>query len=337
MSVKTALRRLIKAMKAGDKRATDDAIEELEVAADEEPVEVAGSVPDTLEIHNHIPEADAADRRADDSEAPPWFSSYQESMDRRLDDMCRDIKSLQDRRGPHDRRDGSLTEWAGEEEAEHGLEDEGNLEMDRRDRRSDDRRDRRSDDEPAEREEMAERVREGNSRDRRDRRADDDGNREILGELEFEAPPGTGDKARRAKDSAFLEESFQDTVAKAEIVAPGIRIPTFDRSASPARTLRLMHGLRRTALDLAYSGPATRGVIDRAMSGRTLDTRSMSISNTRVLFNAVAASVEMSNSNRATDRGTEAGGGVRVTAGARIQSVADINAANKTRYGRRAG
>ena len=37
----------------------------------------------------------------------------------------------------------------------------------------------------------------------------------ILGELEYEAPPGTGDKARAAKDSAYLEDSFQDAVAKA--------------------------------------------------------------------------------------------------------------------------
>ncbi|HUZ95749.1 MAG TPA: DUF2213 domain-containing protein, partial [Edaphobacter sp.] len=58
----------------------------------------------------------------------------------------------------------------------------------------------------------------------------------VEGELAEEAPAGTADRARKARDSAFLEESFQDTVALAEIIAPGIAIPTFDRAAAPIKS-----------------------------------------------------------------------------------------------------
>src|SRR5262249_47744554 len=77
--------------------------------------------------------------------------------------------------------------------------------------------------------------------------------KEILGELEFEAPVGTGDCARRAKDSVYLGDSFQDTLAKAEVLAPGIALPTFDVKAAPKRTLDSIIKLRKTALDLAYA------------------------------------------------------------------------------------
>ena len=301
------------------------------------------------------------DRRHDDRRADDAFDRLDKCMDR-FDRVCDDVEALK--------------KWASEEgmEPEHQEDqlenlgahaippqdvggepvtsEEENLEMDRYrdddmhldrrhddkrhdDRRHDDRRDRRHDD----------RVITGRRRDDKrhddkrhdDKRHDDEANKRILGELEFEAPPGTGVDAKRANDSRYLEESFQDTVAKAEIIAPGIRLPAFNVGASPTRTAREMFTLRKTALDLAYNQPATRGMIDQAMNGRTLDTRSMGIGATRVLFNAVAGAVASSNNQRATDgsgslngSNTRAGGN-----GARIQSLADINRVNRERFGRK--
>lgn len=365
MSMKGAIRRLTRAFNAKDERAFDEALEDLEEkmeSKDEDPEEA-------IEIHNHIPGADTSlgemppegsgpqfDRRSRDEEAPPWAKKLQEdvkscmdsveglkkwaeeegrepehSEDRRHDDRRHDDRRHDDRR--HD--DGGLENLG--EYAEH--DEDPNLEMDRRhdDRRHDDRRhdDRRHDDRRHDDRHMDRRHDDRRHDDRHmDRRHDDEANREILGELEFEAPPGTGDRARRARDSAYLEEAFQDAVSKAEVICPGIRLPTFDRAAPPTRTARAIFALRRTTMDLAYNKPETRGVIDAAMSGRTLDSRRMSIGATRVLFNTVASAVASSNNQRVTDRGMELGGGHRTTNGARIQSIADINRVNHERYGR---
>lgn len=347
VNVNGVFRRLARAFSSKDERAFDDAMEELEEKL-EKGKDGEGEDPDVVEVHNHIPDSmmrdtsmgelppkdpPGFDRRHDDrgrdEEPPPWFKKHAEETDAKFKKM-------------HDAVNGALEKWAKQEEKEpehsedrHRDEEDPNLEMDRhRDRRHDDNEppefgeDRRHDD------------RHPDDRRHDDRRSDDrhrdEANKEILGELEFEAPPGTGDRARKARDSAFMADSFQDVLSKAEVLAPGIRVPAFDAKASPVRTLRALDKLRRTALDLAYHAPATRGIIDQAMSGRTLDSSRMSISATRVLFNAAASAAEAGNNRRATDRSMEAGGGFTTArGGATIQSVADINKANRDRYVRR--
>lgn len=326
MSVKSAFRKLGRAFKAQDAGAFDDAIEELEEGLEKD--RGHDEEPETIEVHNHIPDArdttmgelpplNGGEKAFD--EAPPWFAEHKKATDAMLEQMSKDIKLLKDRRG----RDNG-EEIIGElepEEPEMDAEEE-NLEMADR---------RRSRDEPSEREEMAERIRE-NGGDRRGRN-DDEANREILGELEFEAPPGTGDRARKARDSRYLDEAFQDTVSKAEVLAPGIRLPTFDKAAPPVRTAKTLFALRRTALDLAYNKPETRGIIDGAMSGRALDTKQMRPGQARVLFNTVASVVGSDNNRRATD----SGGVIQrrsIDAPAGLQSTADINKRNREFYKR---
>ena len=132
-------------------------------------------------------------------------------------------------------------------------------------------------------------------RDARDRRTKDDeaeaaAKRELENALEFEAPPGTGDKARKARDSAYLEDSWQDTVAMAEILAPGIRYPTFDKASAPANSLKKIEELRKEALDLAYNKAEMRGNIDDAVGGSYIDRkRTLDCGEMRTLFRAMAA------------------------------------------------
>jgi hypothetical protein len=316
MSMKSTLRKLTRAFAAKDEKTFDEAVEELEDkledAHDEED-------PDTIEVHNHIPDSrDALGEvppkdppmpgARDEGEEPEWFKKFSKDCMDRFTKMNDDISGLQkwakqEGEEPEHQEDAGNLENLGE----HALpekDDDPNLEMDRR-----------------------------RGKDAKD----DEPNKAILGELEFEAPPGTGDKARKARDSAYLEESFQDVVSKAEILAPGIRVPTFDRAVAPLKTTGTILALRRTALDLAYSKPETRGLIDQALGGRALDSKKMSHSAARVLFNAVAAAAAQSNNARATDRSTayEAGGGLRTNTGGKLQTPADINARNAERYGRR--
>jgi hypothetical protein len=336
-AVTRAFRKLGRAFAAKDERAFEDAMDELEEhveepSEDEQPeIEVHNHVPDYRGMDNgrgELPEKDPPgfDRAHDEEEMPPWFKKEKEANDKRFKAMSDTLEEL--RKGDRRNKDGELPEELEEHEFGKGEDEtasEENLEMDRH-------RDR-SRDEPSEREEMAERIKERGGDRRRNADKRDEANKEILGELEFEAPPGTGDKARRATDSRYLEDAFQDTLSKAEVLAPGIALPTFDSKASPVRTFGQIARLRQTALDLAYNKAGTRGVIDAAMGGRTMDSKRMSHASTRVLFNAAASTVGSSNNHRATDRSSYDGGGTRGgNAAGGIQSIAELNKVNREKY-----
>lgn len=150
--------------------------------------------------------------------------------------------------------------------------------------------------------------------------------------LEEEAPKGTGDKARKAKDSAYLADSFQQTVAFAEILAPGINIPIFDKAMEPRKTHDAMCGFRRTALELGYNNPATRGVIDSVLAGKGFDLKPMNCHDVRNLF--IAAGVIQKDKNTAAaianaGRNSVNGDGKQPK---RIQTVAELQQANADFY-----
>ena len=150
---------------------------------------------------------------------------------------------------------------------------------------------------------------------------------EAEGELAEEAPAGTGDRARKARDSAFLEESFQDTVALAEILVPGIAIPTFDRAAAPIKSLETVCALRRKALDLAYVQTETRNMIDEVMAGKPFELKAMKCDRVRDLFRAVGAMKRKAN-NTPAPRGWARDTGEKSVP----RSIADINKLNRERY-----
>lgn len=149
----------------------------------------------------------------------------------------------------------------------------------------------------------------------------------VEGELAEEAPAGTADRARKARDSSFLEESFQDTVALAEIIAPGIAIPTFDREAAPIKSLDQMCGFRRKALDLAYVQAETRNMIDEVLAGKEFDLKAMKCDRVRDLFRAVGAMKRKAN-NTPVPRGWARDTGEKVVP----KTLADINKMNRARF-----
>lgn len=162
--------------------------------------------------------------------------------------------------------------------------------------------------------------------------------KKIEGELELEAPQGTAAAdAKKSRDSRYLEESFQRTLSLAEILAPGIQLPQFDVKAPPRKTYDSIVGLRRTALALAYSTPASRQVIDEAMGGRAFDATKVVPSALRPLFLAVGAARKQQNgalgggaARRTSDdlsRIAGSGGLVSTTGDGKIKSVADFQKA----------
>lgn len=117
---------------------------------------------------------------------------------------------------------------------------------------------------------------------------DSEATKEIEGQLEEEAPAGTGDKARKARDSVFMTDSYQETVALAEILLPGVRVPQFTRDAKPADTLKQICGLRHEALSMLNGTPDGRRMIEE-VHGRPLVLDGMSVKDCRTLFRAVGA------------------------------------------------
>lgn len=149
---------------------------------------------------------------------------------------------------------------------------------------------------------------------------------ELAARLEAEAPAGKGEDAKKARDSSFLADAHAETVSLAELLAPGIRVPTYDRAAEPKKTLDSICALRRRALDLAYVQPETRGALDDLLAGATLDTRNMTCEAARVLFRGVATAKKALNQAKARD-------GVGSAAKARgPQTIAEINKRNQEFY-----
>lgn len=146
-------------------------------------------------------------------------------------------------------------------------------------------------------------------------------------EMQDEFPEELKEEASKAKDSAYLIDSFQDTVAMAEILVPGIRVPTFDRSMKPGKSFKQICSLRRQALDLAYGQPATRGILDDLLGGKNLDTKRMTCDGARTLFRSAAAMKRSANNAHRT--GDIIGANV---AKAGPLTLAEVNRRNAERY-----
>ena len=150
-----------------------------------------------------------------------------------------------------------------------------------------------------------------------------------------EAPPGTSDRAwARTNDSAFMEESFQTTVALAEIIMPGIKIPTFDAKADRRKTYDQLCQFRRKTLDLAYNTQTeVREVMDSLLGGR--DFKTYDCSGVRTMFNAVGLTMKRANAadmqRDTTDRGIGGGTGVQ----GKVKTPADLNKAMREYYAAR--
>lgn len=157
-------------------------------------------------------------------------------------------------------------------------------------------------------------------------------NKKIEGELELEAPTGSG--LAKARDSVSMRDSFVSTVAVAEIIVPGIRVPTFDAKATPRKTFDALTALRKSTVEFAHAQPGTRQLVVDALGGRAYDPAALTRMEVRSLFFAVGAMKRAANNNGGEQRrvadgasGVGMGGGGLVATTKR--SVADLQKANE--------
>jgi uncharacterized protein len=109
------------------------------------------------------------------------------------------------------------------------------------------------------------------------------------GEAGRTEPKETTDKLRskggvKVMDAASLAADFQDTVAKAEIIVPGVKLPTYD-AANAANATCL---LRRRVLARAIRDGDSGGIVQRVM-GESPNLVGMTCDAVKTAFNAVAA------------------------------------------------
>lgn len=117
------------------------------------------------------------------------------------------------------------------------------------------------------------------------------------------------------KDAAPLHAEFQAAVSLAEILSPGIALPTFDRAASAKSTADSICLLRRRALAAAYKAGTHRDAITAALAGRDADFARMSCDALFGVFtaagNAVRARANRVMPNRAIGDGRAPGNTVQ--------------------------
>ena len=147
-------------------------------------------------------------------------------------------------------------------------------------------------------------------RDARRRRDDDDDDahftdkhkRDEAKEVEAEAGEKNKDKARKAKDSTYLEDSYQETISLAECLLPGIQAPKFVRDASPVETTKNLCKFRKDVLQTVFTKPEGRQLILELNRGEAPDFTGMSCSAARSLFRDCAIVAKKFNNMKTADK-----------------------------------
>ncbi|GAQ30223.1 bacteriophage protein [Ralstonia sp. NT80] len=105
-------------------------------------------------------------------------------------------------------------------------------------------------------------------------------------------PEDDPDPSAMTGDSAALRIEFQDAMARAEILAPGVQLPTFDSKAAPKKTTDSICVLRRRALRAALQNEHADLV--KAVSGGA-DVSKMTCDSAKAVFNASSELVKAKN------------------------------------------
>lgn len=101
------------------------------------------------------------------------------------------------------------------------------------------------------------------------------------------------DDKKSTSDSATFRDEFQDAKARAEILAPGVKLPTFDAKAEGKKTADSICVLRRRALRASLDGD--NAALVKAITGDS-DVSKMTCDSAKAFFNAASELVKQKNS-----------------------------------------
>jgi len=111
--------------------------------------------------------------------------------------------------------------------------------------------------------------------------------------LDADPDPDADPKAVKTGDSTTLCDEFQDALSRAEILAPGVRLPTFDAKAVRKKTVDAICVLRRRALRAALDNENAELV--KSVVGAA-NVASMTCDSVTAFFNAASEVVRSKNS-----------------------------------------
>lgn len=124
--------------------------------------------------------------------------------------------------------------------------------------------------------------------------ADEDPDEDVTEETSDAAKADVG----KTTDSRYMEESIQATMAAAEVLAPGISFPTFDKATKPRETVDAITSLRKKALSIAGASTAGAAMLAELRGDRPLThdaLTKLSVRDTRTLFFSAAAQMKQLN------------------------------------------
>jgi len=161
----------------------------------------------------------------------------------------------------------------------------------------------------------------------------EDENSDLDEFIEDEAPEGVeAEEIKVTKDSRYLIDSLRATIAMAEIIAPGISMPTVDRAASKVKTASSICALRKKALRIASTNDCA-AIVDELTNGKALNTAKMTCDAARTLFNAIAIAKRNENrssSIRVKDHLEAPSDGIM-----RQPTIREINEANRAKWSKK--
>jgi len=110
-----------------------------------------------------------------------------------------------------------------------------------------------------------------------------------------EEPEETDEENKEGAPAPVMDRAaFKGVVAKAEILAPGVKIPTFDAKASRKTIADAMCGLRRKALEAAYADPKRRAFVTQIVGDKPAFDK-MPCPHMTVVFDAASALAKAAN------------------------------------------
>jgi hypothetical protein len=140
---------------------------------------------------------------------------------------------------------------------------------------------------------------------------------------------GIGDR-HTVGDSFNMETVWQETMAKGEVIVPGIRVPTFDGRVNPTITARRLCSFRKQTMDAAIRDENLKGLIESLTSLKTPDqVRNMGCASMKMAFDVTAGAIGGSRNNNVM-RASVGDGASRPAQGQRgSPSIAELQRRNR--------
>lgn len=142
--------------------------------------------------------------------------------------------------------------------------------------------------------------------------------------------PETAGKLNEAEVDLYTGDSAKTILSRAEILSPGIKLPTLDAKANTADQAAALCKCQRKALDLAYQTDAGRAAIAPFVGGKTADFEKMPVALVNAAFMGASELMKAQNNSRAHDSS------IQTKDFGKRSTVADINERNRKFWSDRA-